>query len=207
MAFAAAFARPASPRFIRPGAALLWFPPRPFPALLWLAQHRPVSAARPAAPGGSSPYREAPPTRKQAGTEAGGTSSAPPRLDLELRLLFSLCTPVPDEGFFTALRVELSRRAWSLEHTIGAPRPAWSAAPGTESDLEKRRARLVAEVNLGLAMVETAPIRFPRPVRNALLARHARHIGQRLADLFSHPAAGALSDELARLLEALRQRA
>jgi hypothetical protein len=209
MAFASAYARPTSFRFIRPGPASLWFPPRLFPASRWLAEQRPASAATPACSaavsGGSSPHRDASPTRRQAGTEAGATSTALPRLDLELRLLFSRYTPAPDEDFFVALRIELGRRAWSLERAIGAPRPAWSAAPGDESGLEKRRARLVTDVNLGLTMVEAAPIRYPRPARNAWLARHAGHVGQRLRDLLSHPEAGSLAAELARLLDALRQ--
>jgi hypothetical protein len=183
MAFAAAFARPASSRFIRPGAASLWFPPRPFPALLWLAQ-RPTSAA-------------STPRLRGAGTL--------PRQEMELRLLFSRCPLRPDEDFYVSLRIELGRRAWSLEHAIGAPRADWSAAPGADTDLNKLRARLVAEAHLGLAIVETAPIRYPRPVRNVLLARHARHIGQRLDDLLRHKEAGSLSDELTRLLDTLRQ--
>ena len=128
---------------------------------------------------------------------------------MELRLLFSRYTPAPDDSFFAALRIELGRRAWSLEHAIGAPRPAnsaWPTVPGAEDDLDKRRARLVAEVNLGLTMVEAAPIRFPRPVRNVLLARHAGHIGRCLADLLRHPFAGSLADELQRLLDALQRR-
>ena len=214
---AAAFARPFAPTFIRPGAASLWFPPRPFPALLWLAQ-RPASAARTparsaAVSGGSSPAWAASPTREPAGTEAGATgkprrrvAGEPPRLNLELRLLFCHSPQAPDEDFFTALRIELGRRAWSLEHAIGAPRPAWSPEPGMESDLEKRRARLVTEVNLGLAMVETAPIRYPRPVRNALLARHAKQIGRCLQELLRHPDAGSISDELTRMFDALQRR-
>jgi hypothetical protein len=186
MAFAAAFARPASSRFIRPGAASLWFPPRPFPASRWLAEQRQPGAARPA----RSPAPRA----------------ALPRLDLELRLLFSRYHTAPDEDFFTELRIELGRRAWSLEHAIGAPRLAWSAAPGDESDLEKRRARLAAEINLGLAMVETAPVRYPRLVRNVLLVRHASHIGRCLRDLLAHPGAGSLADELQHLLDALQRR-
>ncbi len=203
MAFAAAFARPASSRFIRPGSASLWLPPRPFPALLWLAEHRPASAASSA--GGASSRQEASPTRRQAARDGGATSTALPRLDLELRLLFSRCTPAPDEDFFVALRIELGRRAWSLEHAIGAPRPAWSAAPGDESDLEKRRARLVTEVNLGLAMVEAAPVRYPRPVRNVLLVRHAGLIGRCLRDLLAHPGAGSLAEELQRMVGALER--
>ena len=101
--------------------------------------------------------------------------------------------------------MELSQRAWSLERAIGAPRPAWSAAPGDENDLEKRRARLVTEVHLGLAMVESAPVRYPRLVRNAWLARHAGHIGRCLRDLLAHPAAGSLAAELTRLLDALQR--
>ena len=182
MAFAAAFARPASSRFIRPGATSLWFPPRPFPALAWLAQ-RPASAA---------PPQHAP-------------RAALPRLDLELRVLFSRCVPILDEDFFTSLRIELGRRAWSLERAIGAPRPAWSAAPGDDSDLEKRRARLATDINLGLTMVESAPVRYPRPVRNVLLVRHAGHIGRCLADLLSHPEAGSLAEELQRVLDTLQR--
>jgi hypothetical protein len=130
----------------------------------------------------------------------------PPRLDLELRLLFSRSPLPPDEDFFVSLRIEVGRRAWSLEHAIGAPRPAWSAASGDESDLEKRRARLATDVHLGLAIVESAPVRYPRPVRNVLLARQARQIGQRLADLLAHPAAGSISVELTRLFDALQRR-
>jgi hypothetical protein len=130
----------------------------------------------------------------------------PPRLDLELRWLFCRSPLPPDEEFYVSLRIEVGRRAWSLEHAIGAPRPAWSAAPGNERDLDKRRARLATEVNLGLAIVESAPVRYPRPVRNVLLARQARLIGQRLADLLAHPAAGSISVELTRLFDALRQR-
>jgi hypothetical protein len=129
----------------------------------------------------------------------------PPRLDLELRLLFSRCTPAPDDDFFTALRIEVGQRAWSLEHAIGAPRPAWSAAPGDESGLEKRRARLATEAHLGLTMVEAAPVRYPRPVRNVLLVRQAGLIGRCLRDLLSHPEAGSLSDELTRLFDALQR--
>ena len=214
MAFAAAFPRPASSRFIRPGAASLWSPPRSFPARLWLAQ-RPASpaAGRAGLRAGSSANGAAAPTRGRAGTEAGATGDSrqrvpgePPRLDLELRLLFSRSPLPPDEDFFTELRIELGRRAWSLAHAIGAPCPAWSAAPGDESDLEKRRARLATDVHLGLAIVESAPLRYPRPVRNVLLARQARLIGGRLADLLSHPEAGSLADELTRLLEALQRR-
>ena len=205
MAFAAPFARPASSRFIRPGFASLWFPPRPFPASLWLAQ-RPAAGTA-AVSGGLSLCWAASPTRRQAGTEAGGTSSrALPRLDLELRLLFSRSPLSPDDDFFVGLRIELGQRAWSLEHAIGAPRPAWTAAPGDEGDLEKRRARLVTEVNLGLAMVESAPVRYPRPVRNVLLVRHAGHIGRCLRDLLAHPAAGSLAEELTRLLDMLQRR-
>jgi hypothetical protein len=189
MAFAAAFARPASSRFIRPGAASLWSSPRPFPASLWLAEQRPAGAATP----------------RQPATLQPAPKAALPRLDLELRLLFSRCPLTPDEDFFVALRIELGQRAWSLEHAIGAPRPAWSAAPGEESALEKQRTRLVAEVNLGLSMVETAPIRYPRPVRNVLLARHAGLIGRCLRDLLSHPGAGSLAAELTRLLDALQR--
>jgi hypothetical protein len=219
MAFAAAFARPASSTFIRPGAASLWSSPRPFPASLWLAQHptRPALSAIPR-PATRAPHPpclraagEPPRLRRRALAETGFPHSrsrwslARPRLDLELRLLFSRSPLLPDEDFFASLKIELGRRAWSLEHAIGAPRLPWAAAPGADTDLNKLRARLVAEVNLGLAMVETAPVRYPRPVRNVLLARHARHIGQRLADLLAHPEAGALSDELTRLLDALRQ--
>ncbi len=185
MAFASAYARPMSSRFMRPGSASLWFPPRPFPALLWLAEQRPASAATPRPP---------------------APKTALPRLDLELRLLFSRYLTAPDEDFFGALRIELGNRAWSLEHAIGAPRPAWSAAPGDESDLEKRRARLVTEVHLGLTMVKTAPVRYPRPVRNALLVRHARLIGRCLRDLLACPGAGSLADELQHLLDALQRR-
>ena len=205
----AAFARPASSRFIRPGAASLWFPPRPFPALAWLAQ-RPASAA---VPGNLSPRRDSRATQRQAGTVAGAPSTPrqrvagePPRLDLELRVLFSRSPLLPNEDFFMALKIELGRRAWSLERAVGAPRPAWSAAPGDDSDLGKRRARLVTEVNLGLALVESAPVRYPRPARNKLLASQARLIGERLADLLRHPEAGSLSDERSRLFDALRQR-
>jgi hypothetical protein len=130
----------------------------------------------------------------------------PPRLDLELRLLFSRSPLPPDEDFYVSLRAELGRRAWSLEHAIGAPRLAWSPVPGADTDLNKLRARLVTDVNLGLAIVESAPIRYPRPVRNVLLAGMARQIGQRLADLLAHPAAGSISVELTRLFDALRQR-
>jgi hypothetical protein len=196
MALAAAFARPASSPFTRPGAASLWSPPRPFPALAWLAQ-RHASAARSVAP-----------TRKPAsapGRTCQRVPGEPLRLNLELRWLFCRYTPAPDEDFFTALRIELGRRAWSLEHAIGAPRPAWFPAPGTESDLEKRRARLATDVNLGLAIVESAPVRYPRPVRNVLLVKHARLIGRCLCDLLAHPEAGSLSDELTRLLDALRR--
>ncbi len=189
MAFASAYARPASSRFIRPGSASLWFPPRPFPALLWLAQ-RPASAATPRQPATLQPAPEA----------------ALPRLDLELRLLFSRCPLAPEEDFFVALRIEVGNRAWSLEHAIGAPRPAWSAAPGDESKLEKLRARLATDAHLGLAIVESAPLRYPRPVRNVLLARQAGLIGRCLADLLSHPEAGSLADELTHLLEALQRR-
>ncbi|HEU5200119.1 MAG TPA: hypothetical protein VFU32_10800 [Ktedonobacterales bacterium] len=218
MAFAAAFARPASSRFIRPGAASLWFPPRPFPALAWLVERPTASIA--AVPGGAACTAGGSPASGQRYTQArgpaardgGGTRAPrqrvpgePPRLDLELRLLFSCSPLLPDEDFFMALRIELGQRAWSLEHAIGAPRHAWSATPGADSDLEKRRARLVTEVNLGLAIVESAPVRYPRPVRNVLLARQARHIGQRLADVLAHPAAGSLAEELTRLLESLRQ--
>jgi hypothetical protein len=190
-----AFAHPASSRFLRPGAASLWFPPRPFPASLWLAQHptRPALSAIPR-PATRAPH---PPCLRAAGE--------PLRLDLELRLLFSRSPLLPDEDFFVNLRIELGRRAWSLEHAIGAPRLPWAAASGADTDLNKLRARLVTEVNLGLTMVESAPVRYPRPVRNVLLARHARHIGQRLADLLAHPEAGSLSDELTRLFDALRQ--
>jgi hypothetical protein len=190
MAFAAAFARPASSRFIRPGSASLWFPPRPFPASRWLAEHRPTSAATPRQP---TTLQQAP-------------KAALPRLDMELRWLFCRSTPAPDEDFFVALRIELGRRAWSLEHAIGAPRPAWSAAPGDESDLEKRRARLVTEVNLGLAIVESASVRYPRLVRNVLLVRHASHIGRCLRDLLAHPGAGSLAGVLQRMLDALQRR-
>jgi hypothetical protein len=185
MAFAAAFPRPASSRFIRPGAASLWSPPRPFPALAWLAQ-RPVAGS--------------------AAGDGGAASTALSRLDLELRLLFSRYPAAPEEEFFVALRIEVGNRAWSLKHAIGAPRPAWSAAPGDERKLEKLRARLATDVHLGLAIVESAPVRSPRPVRNVLLARQAGLIGRCLADLLSHPEAGSLSDELTRLLEALQRR-
>ena len=193
MAFAAAFARPSSSRFIRPGAASFWFPPRPFPALAWLAQ-RPASAATSRQPAG------------RAGTEAGATGRALPRLDLELRFLFSRSPLLPDEDFFVGLRMELSQRAWSLAHAVGAPRPVWTAAPGDEGGLEKRRARLVTEANLGLAIVESAAVRYPRPVRNVLLARQAGQIGRCLRDLLSHPGAGTLAAELTRLLDALQRR-
>jgi hypothetical protein len=203
MAFAAAFARSASSRVIRPGFASLWFAPRPFPASLWLAQ-RP--AAGTAAVSGGLSLGGKQPTGRTSRPEASGTSTALPRLDLELRLLFSRYTPAPDEEFFTWLRIELGQRAWSLEHAIGAPRLPWTAAPGDERDLEKRRARLVTEVNLGLAMVESAPVRYPRPVRNVLLVRHAGHIGRCLRDLLAHPQAGSLAEELTRLLDALQRR-
>ena len=231
MAFAAAFAHPASSRFIPPGAASLWLPPRLFPALLWLAQCptaplAAVSACTAAVSAGSSPSLAAAPTRGRAGTEAGATGipslgrqdaggtrkprqrvpGEPPRLHLELRWLFSRCKPLPDEDFFVALRIELGQRAWSLEHAIGAPRLAWSPEPGTESALEKRRARLVAEVHLGLTMVETAPTRFSRPVRNLLLTRQAQQIGRCLADLLNHPDAGSMADELTHLFDALQRR-
>jgi hypothetical protein len=204
MAFAAASARPASSRFIRPGSASLWLPPRPFPALLWLAQRPAAGSAGLRA--GWSADGAASPTRGRAARDGGATSTALPRLDLELRLLFSRCPLAPDEDFFVALRIELGRRAWSLEHAIGAPRPAWSAAPGDESDLEKRRARLATEVNLGLAIVESAPVRSPRPVRNVLLVRHAGLIGRCLRDLLAHPEAGSLAEELQRVLDALERR-
>ena len=185
MAFAAAFARPASSRFIRPGSDSLWFPPRPFPALAWLAEQ---------------------PTRRPVSTQASAPRPRLPRLALELRLLFSRSVPILDEDFFVGLHMELSQRAWSLERAIGAPRPAWSAAPGDESDLEKRRARLATEVHLGLAIVESAPVRYPRPVRNVLLARQAGLIGRCLRDLLSHPGAGSLAGELQRMLDALQRR-
>lgn len=190
MAFASAFMCPASSRFIRPGSASLWCPPRPFPVLLWLAERRR-------------------PHTSPAGTEASATSPALPRLEMELRLLFSRFALAPDDNFFVALHIELGRRAWSLEHAIGAPRPAdpsWPTVRGAESNLDKLRARLVAEVNLGLAMVETAPVRFSRPVRNVLLARHAGHIGRCLHDLLSQPGAGSLAHELTSLLDALQRR-
>ena len=128
---------------------------------------------------------------------------------MELRLLFSRGPLAPDDDFFAALRIELGQRAWSLEHAIGAPHPAaptWPTVPGAEGELEKLRARLVAEVHLGLTMVEAAPIRYPRPVRNVLLARHAGHIGRCLRDLLAHPDAGPLAEELERLLDALQRR-
>ncbi|HEU5197993.1 MAG TPA: hypothetical protein VFU32_00060, partial [Ktedonobacterales bacterium] len=202
----------ASSRFIRPGAASLWFPPRPFPALAWLAQ-RPASAAACTAGGSPASGQRYQPARTPAGHRAGAPSTLPrrvagepPRLDLELRVLFSRSPLLPDEDFFTGLRIELGRRAWSLERAIGAPRPAWSAAPGDDSDLGKRRARLVTEVNLGLALVESAPVRYPRPARNKLLASQARLIGERLADLLRHPEASSLSVERSRLFDGLRQR-
>ncbi len=210
MAFAAAFPRPASSPFTRPGAASLWSSPRSFPALAWLAQRltRPASTAtgRAAVPGGASPRRGSRAIGGPAGPEAGVPSTALSRLDLELRLLFSRYPAAPGEDFFVALRIEVGNRAWSLAHAIGAPRPAWSAAPGDESKLEKLRARLATEVHLGLAIVESAPLRYPRPVRNVLLARQAGQIGRCLADLLSHPEAGSLADELTRLLEALQRR-
>ncbi len=210
MAFAAAFPRPASSPFTRPGAASLWSSPRPFPALAWLVQRptRPASAVActAAVPGGSSPRRGSRAIGGPAGTEAGGTSTALSRLDLELRLLFSRYPAAPDEDFFVALCIEVGQRAWSLEHAIGAPRPAWAAAPGDESKLEKLRARLAADVHLGLAIVESAPVRYPRPVRNVLLARQAGLIGRCLRDLLSHPEAGSLAAELTRLLDALQRR-
>ncbi len=204
MAFAAAFPRPASSPFTRPGAASLWFPPRPFPALAWLAQ-RPAAGSAGLRAGWAAAGAAAP-TRGQAARDGGAAAPCLPRLDLELRLLFSRYHAAPDEDFFVALRIEIGNRAWSLEHAIGAPRPAWSAAPGDEGNLEKRRARLATNVHLGLAIVESAPVRYPRPVRNALLARHAGHIGRCLRDLLSHPGAGSLNDELTHLLEALQRR-
>ncbi len=210
MAFAAAFPRPASSRFTRPGAASLWSSPRPFPALAWLVQ-RPATGS--AAGGGLPAYGAASPTKGPASRDGGATSAPhqrvpgePPRLDLELRLLFSRYPAAPEEEFFVALRIEVGNRAWSLAHAIGAPRPAWSAAPGDERDLEKLRARLATDVHLGLAIVESAPLRYPRPVRNVLLARQAGQIGRCLADLLNHPEAGSLADELTRLLEALQRR-
>jgi hypothetical protein len=166
---------------------------------------------RPVSPASGQRYKQA---HGPAGQEASAASDLhqqrvagePPRLDMELRLLFSRYTPAPDEDFYVSLRIELGRRAWSLEHAIGAPRLAWSAASGDESDLEKRRARLVTEVNLGLAIVESAPVRYPRPVRNVLLARQAGLIGRCLRDLLAHPDAGSLAEELQRMVDTLQRR-
>ena len=114
--------------------------------------------------------------------------------------------PLPlDDDFYASLKIEVGRRAWSLAHAIGAPRPTWTAAPGADTDLNKRRARLATDVHLGLTIVESAPVRYPRPVRNVLLVRHAGHIGRCLRDLLSHPEAGSLAQRLQRLLEALQR--
>jgi hypothetical protein len=151
---------------------------------------------------------------------AGATSSSQPaqsskaavavsRLDLELRLLFSR-GPLPlDDERLAALRDELDQRAWSLTSAIGAPRPAdpaWPTVPRPDTPLEKRRARLVADVDLGLSMVEVSASRYPRPVRNVLLVRQASYIGRRLEEVLTDPAAGSFAQEWKYLLEGLRRR-
>jgi hypothetical protein len=172
----------------------------------------PLPTARPPVPLASAPTSSQPAQNGSTAQPSGAAFSRQPpdaRLDLELRLLFS-CAPAPlDEAQLAALHHELDQRAWSLAHTSGAPRPAdpaWPTVPHPENALEKRRARLVADVDLGLSMVELSATRFSRPVRNVMLARQAKYIGRGLRDLLADPEAGSFAAEFEGLLEGLRRR-
>ncbi len=180
-------ARPHS-LFIRPGPAWAWFPPRPFPALVWLRERLAVTGAA------------------QPQPAVRPVLSAAARLDFWLRLLFSQAFPVLEESFLLGLRAELGRRMWSQARPAGMARSLERARlllASEGEEVEQRRERLAAAVEAGLTWVEAPAKQLSHPVRSLLL-RQEGEIGRCWLERASHPAAGTPQQEQDGLQDGLR---
>jgi hypothetical protein len=132
------------------------------------------------------------------------------RRDLELRLLFSYLPETLRSLLFPALRLLAVRRApWREERALTLTavlleerRSDDARASGTLAGL---RQALIAEVELGLGMLEMPLEQLSRTQRNYWLARRAARIGRLADDLARHPEARPLERELERALAWVRR--
>lgn len=143
------------------------------------------------------------------------TPSTPPppgTLRRELDLAVLLCRlPQPLRALFLPALLHLPGCVppWGADRrhhpSATSPRQRLDGARLTASPLTGLRALLETELRRSLALTETPLEWLPRPGRNFWLAVQAHRIGEVVGALAQHPEALPLTDELWRIVQAVKE--
>jgi hypothetical protein len=173
-------------------------PARRFPAQVWLETRVPAQAASP-----RPAHQAAPPSMADMQQQRALA------LHQDLQMLLASLPAAARPALLRAFQAHISQRQPLESARPGMARlRAWLYAQAGASDaLARLRAALVAELLLGVSLVQT-PRDWPSAgVRPERLARRAALLGQSAAALAAHPAALPLAQELWQAMQIIRQAA